>query len=326
MKTKLFFVSLLLIVFAFTIDCKAENGKIIFYRESSIIGSSSDYKIFVNDTVMKIRNGSYNELSCTPGDYIISIKNSPAMPIRLNVADNKSYYVRFILYPGFWSTIPELILVDSISAKRTIHSRQLKDFNNKTLWIHPRHQIGVNLEVGVGFENTTMAMTTDNTESKISAGGGIGIGVKYAYQFSKHFEGDVDLNYKYSELQPYLNNASVSFSRTNLSVTPLYVFPLGDGYMMRLKIGAGPDYVLSPHLDINTVKLIGGERAQADYNSAFGFHVRTIFEMYFGQNWSFIYGLNWTNVNYDAKTYIPSEFNKRDGSGIDFMTGIYYSF
>ncbi|MFZ4455230.1 MAG: hypothetical protein ACOYOT_03325 [Bacteroidales bacterium] len=326
MKAKLLFMSIALALLAFTSETKAANGKIVFYRESGMAGSAIDYKVFVNDTILKIRNGSFNELSCAPGDYIISLKNSPSAPIRINVEENKSYYLRFILYPGFWATIPELIVVDSISAKQSIKSHKILNFNDHSIWTHPKHQIGVNLEVGFGFENTTMAMTTDNKESTISAGGGIGIGVKYAYQFSKHFEGDFDLNYRYSELQPYLSNAKVSFSRTSASLTPFYVIPIGDGYMMRLKIGAGPDYYFGPHLSVNTSQLIGGEKAELNYNNAFGYHVRSVFEMYFGKNWSLIYGLNWSNVKYDAEQRITSEFANRNGSAIDLMFGFYYSF
>lgn len=304
----------------------AEKGKITIYRENSYVGAGLDYKIFVNDTIVKVRNNSFNTVECATGNYSIALKSSRMPPLLIHVEENQHYYVRCILNYGFWVSTVQLILVDSLSGAQAIRFEKLADYNDKSLWTHPKRKIGMNLDMGIGFQNTTVATTTDNRESTISAGGGVSIGVKYAYEFSKHFEGDVDLDYSFSELQPYLNNAKVTFSRGKLSITPLYLIPVGDGFLAKWKLGAGIDYLISPHLDINTLKLIGGEKTGIDYENTFGFHTKVIYEMFVNKNWSFTYGLCWTNINYKSKYFIPNELNTRNGSSIDFQFGAYYSF
>ncbi len=329
MKTKHLLFSVVLFA-CFSIQSSFAKGKIIFYRESGYTGGGVDFKIFVNDSTIKLRNSSFNSMDCAPGDYTIALKNSATPALRLKVEDNKNYYIRFILNYGFWSATPQLILVDSLSAAPALRGDVIKDYNNKALWTHPKHKLGLNMDIGFGFQNTTMAVTTDNKDSKISAGGGVGFGLKYAYEFNRHFEGDVDLNYRFSELQPYLQNAKVTFSRTNLSITPLYIIPVGDGYLMRWKVGAGLDYHMSPSMSISTAS-IGGFKDEWKYDDAFGYHVRVIFEMYTNKNWSFIYGLNWCNTSYkfnSSGSYYPTgtELSKPDGSSIDLMLGAYYNF
>ena len=113
-----------------------------------------------------------------------------------------------------------------------------------------------------------------------------------------------------------------------MSVTPLFIIPIGDGYISRVKLGAGVDYYISPLLSIKTSKITNGFNTDVNYDDSFGYHVRALYEMYFGNNWSILYGLNWYTVNYSVKagSQVGNDFLKRDGSGIDFMLGFYYNF
>ena len=88
----------------------------------------------------------------------------------------------------------------------------------------------------------------------------------------------------------------MDFSRTRLSFTPLYIVPIGDGYLMRLKFGAGVNYCISPELNIEASN-VGLSNEVWKYDNAFGFQVKAAYEMFINRNWSFQYGLSYYNSN-----------------------------
>lgn len=310
------------------LTARAENGKIVFYRPSNYLGMAVDYKIFVNDSLIRLRNNSYNTVVCKPNSYSIALKNGTSPALRLFVEENRTYYVSVIINQGFWTASTQLILVDSLSAAPNIKYGGLKDLNNPALWQRPKRQLGITLSLGGGFSNIDMVTTTNNETASLSCGGGWGIGLEYNHQMSKHFETDFNLSYHNSGLQPYVKNVTDEFSRTKLSVTPLYVFNVGDGYNMRWKLGGGLDYYLSPSAKLREGQIQGGINDDWSYDNTFGYHVRGVFEMNLDQNWGFHYGLDWYTVSYKINSghTVLTDFVKPNGSGIDLMFGVYYAF
>ncbi len=308
-------------------------SKIVFYREYNYYGSAISYKIFVNDSmVVKLKNNSFFVYNCLPGDYDIEINKFKEPKLHLKVEKGKTYYLKFGIRMGVWSGIPELILVDSVSAYPTISSGSMRELNNNIPLVRPKNRFGLNINIGGGFERIPMIEMDNGKEAKISFGGGFGIGIKYGHEFNKHFDLALDLNYQFSLLSPTLKNADISFKRGFVSITPSYILAIDGGDAMRLKFGGGLDYYWGTLLTIESSEVSGGFDDEWKYRSSLGYHVNVIFELNISDNWSVNYGLNWYNVGYEFKSsrnFFPTDNNKLkqpDGSGIDFLFGFYYHF
>jgi hypothetical protein len=308
-------------------------SKVIFYREFNYQGSAISYKVLVEDSmVVKLKNNSYFSYSCLPGEYNFQINNFQNTKLHLKVEQGKTYYLRFGIRMGFWSGIPELLLVDSVSAYPSINNGSMRklDIQNNPL-ILPKNRFGLNANMGGGFESFPMATTNVGKESTISFGGGYGIGLKYGHEFNKHFDLAIDLNYQFSDLIPFLNNADVTFGRGIISITPSYILPIDGGDAMRIKFGAGLDDYFGSALTIDLSKLTNGFNDEWKYKNSLGYHLSAIFELNISDNWSFNYGLKWYNVSYsfnksNHRYPTVNKLKSPNGSGIDFLCGIYYHF
>lgn len=336
MKRKQMLFLGLLIAFMQCVYCNDKDSissKIIFYREYNFQGSAISYKVFVNDSmVVKLKNNSYYIYSCLPGEYDFQINKFQETKLHLKVEQGKTYYLRFGFRMGVWSGIPEFLLVDSVSAYPSINNRSMRKLDkNNTPFLRPKNRLGLNANLGGGFESTPMATSTDGKESKISYGGGCAIGLKFGHEFNKHFDLAMDINYQFSGLRPNLNNADINFGRGILSLTPAYILPINGGDAMRLKFGAGLDYYFDNKLTIETNKLSGGFNDNWTYSNTFGYHSNLIFELNISDNWSFNYGLKWYNVSYafdKGGSHYPTDTKLKspNGSGLDFLFGFYYHF
>lgn len=309
------------------------KSSIVLYRENIYQGSVVTYKINVNDTLLiRLKNASFYSFDATPGDYTFRINKSVQPDLILKVEEDRIYYIRMGLKMTFWSSVPELILVDSVSALPVIRSGELRELDGSNLPVdRPDHRIGISLGVGFGFENFPMFTTVDGDDSKVSFGGGLGVGIRYGYELSRHFDLAVEANYQRSGLRPYLKNASADFDRFRVSLTPSFIIPIDGGDAMRIKLGAGPDLFLAPELKIKGSKVAGGFDDSWSYGGTAGFHVTGIFEMNPSEKWSVIYGLKYYNAAYKFESgggYAPMDNRLRtpDGSGIDILFGFNYHF
>lgn len=310
-----------------------EKSSIVLYRENIYQGSAVTYKINVNDTLLiRLKNASFYSFDAAPGEYAFRINKSLQPELTVKVEENKAYYIRMGLKMTFWSSVPELILVDSLSALPVIRSGALRELDGGNMPVdRPDHRIGISFGVGFGFENFPMFTTVDGDDSKVSFGGGFGVGIRYGYEFSRHFDLAGEAIYQSSGLRPYLKNASASFNRFMVSLTPSYIIPIDGGDGMRIKLGAGPDLFLSPELKIKGSKVAGGFNDTWSYGGTAGFHVTGIFEMNPSEKWSVIYGLKYYNAAYKFESggvYAPMDNQLRtpDGSGIDLLFGFNYHF
>jgi len=307
--------------------------KMVFYRDNNIYGAALSQKVFVNGVqVVKLRNNSFFTYSCESGTNEIMVNNLPETAMQLKVAEGKTYYFRFDFRQGFWISIPEFILVDSISAYPAIHNGSMRelDGSNRPL-ARPADRFGINVAIGGGLVNHNVITLDNGEESSISYGGGIGFGVKYGHEFTRNFDMAIDLDYRSSSLRPTVSNGTVSFDRFLVGITPAYIIPIDGGDAMRIKVGAGPDFYFYNALDWKTSKISGGFNDKWLYKSTYGFHVSANYEMNFSESWSVNYGLKYYYVNYKFKsgdkTYPTNSWMlKPDGSGIEVLIGVNYHF
>lgn len=308
------------------------SSKIVFYREYNYYGSAISHKVYVNGVeIVKLKNNSYFEYPCTPGEYSIQVGNYKETFMRLTVEEGKTYYLRFGMRTGTWNAIPELVLVDSISAYPAIYQGNMRNLNATPTLNRPKGRFGFNIGFGGGFSSVPMVTTTDGKESTLSFGGGFVFGFKYGYELNKNFDLAFDASYQFSSLSPTINNGDVTFGRWIFSLTPSYIIPISDGETMRIKLGAGIDGYVGNGLNIDLSKLQGGFSEDWSYKSTAGFHLSAIFEMNTSSKWSLSYGLKWYNVSYSFESgglHYPTDnkLKEPNGSGIDFVVGVYYHF
>ena len=333
---KLYIFIILIIVFSeFNVYSQQNKSKIIVYREKNFYGSAISYKLYVNDSLLtSIKNNSFYEYECNHGSYTIRLENNENSMVQINVEQGKYYYFRLIINMGFWSSKPELILVDSSMANKRIINGGLKDLSNikYNYAFKPLNRIGISTNLGYGIENIPMFSTNTGDNSYISLGGGYGLGIQYGYLLYKNFEIELGFNYQFTSLIPYLKNVRTTSSRGFASITPLYIIPVKGGENMRLKIGVGYSYYWGVKLHIEGSNLSTGFDDYWYYRNASGLNSCIYYNININDKWSLNAGFKYYYVKYSFKSgdnYIPStdsDLNKPDGSGIDLLIGINYHF
>jgi hypothetical protein len=194
-----------------------------------------------------------------------------------------------------------------------------------------KNRIGLTIGGGSGFQNTPVVELTDGTEATISFGGGTLIEFEYGYEFNKHFDLTLNIGGQFSELSQTVDNGSITFNRSIISLTPSYILPIVAGERMRLKFGAGIDWLYNSELNLDLSKVSGYSQDDWKYSGGFGEHVSIIFEYSTPKRFSFIAGLKLQNANYKFKsggTMHPTDNDliNPKGSGIDFLLGVNYHF
>jgi hypothetical protein len=308
-------------------------SKIVIFREPNPVMALVSYRIFINnEAVAKLSNNTFYEFDCGPGEYSVYLKENPDNVIKLTIEEGQTYYIRLGMLVNFWHSVPELVPVEGQWAEASISRYRMRKIEKNSLPIvRPKNRIGLNCNMGIGFKQIPMFVMTNGDESEISFGGGLAFGLKYGYEFTKHFDLAADIDYYFSTLTPALENASVTFGRGRLSVTPSLILPFDGGYSRRMKLGAGLNYNFSPKMEIECDQISGGFNDTWKYNGAFGFHVSLIYEMSFSERISMILGIKYNNMKFEFESSkgqrIPGfEFDRPDGQGLDMLCGFYYHF
>lgn len=330
MKKAILLVLLILSLSPLVKSQDTTKTKIVFYRENQFQGSAIGLKVFSNnEQITIIKNNSFFVFECNPGTYNLSIGSSKNEKLVLEVKEGHAYYIRCGLVVGYWSSEPEMILVDRLSAEPIIKSAKLRDL--KTPFVRPKSRFGVTLHVGAGTENHIMFTNDENQESKISFGGGIGYGIKFGHEFSKFFDLAVNYNYQRSSLSLPVKNAEISFKRHILSLTPSIIIPFSDGETMRFKVGAGPSFFLGNTFESYISKYDGIDDTWT-YKNATGFHINAIFETNISKTISLNYGIKYTNVSYEFDNsyftypYTSDPLYKPNGGSIDLVIEMLFHF
>lgn len=307
-------------------------SRIVFIREYNFQGSALSYGIVVNEMVVtRLKNESYFEYNCFPGNYELSVVKQSGPKLKLQVEPGRSYYILFHLRTGPWTVYPELIQADSAFASNLLKNGTYRkqEVILKPLEM-PKNHFGVVIEMGTGIDQIPVVTMENGDDANISFGGGIGIGLQYGREVNRHFDISGNLNYMTSSLTPPINNGDVSFSRGRLDLTLAYIFPIKGGENMRIKLGAGPDFIFQPVLNIDLAKIQGGITERWNYYDTGGYHLSLTYEMNSNEKWAFVFGLKWTDCIYKyasgSKDYPNKQFENPAGSAIDFIMGIDYHF
>ncbi|MCX6231482.1 MAG: DUF2846 domain-containing protein [Bacteroidetes bacterium] len=308
-------------------------SKIIIFRESNLNGSLNAYKIYANDSlIVNLKNNSYFSFDCRTGIYKLKINRDNKTELEVKAEKGRTYYIRFGLQSGFLSNTAELMPMDSAYASRKIILSGLKKVDRSTVSdFYYRNRIGVNLGIGFGFENFKMfTINSPDSFSKISFGGGYSIGINYARELNKHLDISLAVNYQFSLLIPYINNATTTFRRGAVSITPAYLILLDANNNKKFRLGIGYDFYFDNHLIINGSKVPLCFDAVWIYKTAHGFHVSATYNMTLFDRLNLDYGLKYYYVYYsfDSGYHEQSLGNmlKPNGSGLDFVLGISYKF
>lgn len=324
-----------LIFSCFYVSGNEENScKVIIYREGNMNGSALAFKITANDSLLiRIRNNTYFVYDCSPGEYTFMVKGHEHTKINLTTEAGQTYYLRFDLRMGFWTSLPELLLVDGISAQSVVDSGSLRLLKEYDEYLpRPRNRIGLALNAGGGFSNIPMLVLDDGNDSSIGFGGGFGIGINYGYEVSKLVDLSVEFFYRNRGLTPNVSNGSINYTSWVARITPSLIIPIDGGYNMRLKLGAGIGYYMSNELSFDTRKIAGGFQDNWYYENAFGPHGNLVFEMSLTENFTMAYGIHLYSVNLDytrsyRNTYpLDPKLITGNGSGVDLSMRFFYNF
>lgn len=307
----------------------ADSSKIIFFRPYSYVGSANLFKVKLADnTTVRLVNESYYELTVPAGVFEFATFKSKSMGT-LNVEANRTYYIRASYLPGFWSVIPELLMVDSNMARDWVKTKKLKNMRKPLL--RPLNRIGVVLNTGFGFNDIDLIQTTQGDNSAMRFAGGAGVSIEAGREVEKYLDVAVSYSYMNRGLIPAIKNGSVDFSRHILSFTPSFIIPIQGGYAQRIKLGAGLDYYFNNTLNIRTRTIPGGIDDTWRYKETIGFHAQVMYEAHFSERFSFTTALRYYNVSHSFQSGIFSQpivnsLSNPKGDGIDLRLGFYYHF
>jgi hypothetical protein len=194
-----------------------------------------------------------------------------------------------------------------------------------------KNRIGLNVGGSSGFTNIPIGELQNGKKVSITFGGGTVVKFEYSHEFTRHFDISVDAGGQFSTLDKDIDNGSMSFNRSNLSLTPSYILLIGNEDNMRLRFGAGIDLFYNSELNFDLSKVPGGAKDDWKYNVAVGEHVSITFERNISKRYSISAGVKVHNSDYSFKSGNNSHPTDKDlknpnGSGIDFFLGAYYHF
>lgn len=310
-----------------------QSAVVYFYRLNNYVGSAVKMKILVNDEpVILLRNGSYYAYNAAPGEYLFSCSMGSESRLKLKLEAGNTYFIKCYFTSGFWSAQPQMELMNAESGQAIIEGGQLSALEYEEITtIKPKSRIGLTFGFGGGFERIPLFYDENNNDVNLSTGGGFNVGVKYGYEFAKHFDLSANCSYQSGSLTPALKNASASFRRMVVTLTPALIIPIKNNDYLRFKLGAGPGYYGFGTMDIDASKA-GGDIMKFKYKPQLGLHASTVFEANFSDRGSMSMELKYYHVNYayteEGSTHYPGivKIDTPDGSGFDFIVGYYYHF
>lgn len=334
MKNYLTIAAILLSISCFAqLSDTTTQTKLVLVRPINRAGSSSNVHVNINDSMrFWMINNSYMSIDVQPGTYTIKDKKKKKGWEKVTVAAGQTVYVEIHpvvnLFSGYW----EFLVADSTQARRNLNNKGIH--NMRKPYLRPFSRVGLSMNMGGGFDNIPVGKTTDDEEITFSYGGGLGFELSYGTELSRNFDLMFSLGWHESEMSPNVKDASMSFSRFNVSATGFYMIPLQGGYTSRIKLGAGPDYIFS-----NTFKAdlpsVGGSKplnTTWDYKEAVGFHGTFLYQVNMSKVMSLDMGLRYNYAAYvfskssDGTYPIDKRISKPDGQGIFFILGLNYHF
>ena len=199
-----------------------------------------------------------------------------------------------------------------------------------------RFSLGLSGFLGQGIDDIDVGKAENGKTISISGGGGVGGALTLGFDFSSNTGIDVSIGMQHSVLSPKVSNMEGSFNRTFLLSTVKYKIPVHMfSHPSQVNIGCGIGYYIPGKLDIDGSKVTnGGEHDIVEYDSAIGMHIIGEYEVFFVEGWSFMVGIKYSAVKYDANSVkrdgdsypvaaiTNGKVRELDGSGIDLILGV----
>ncbi|MBN2861885.1 MAG: DUF2846 domain-containing protein [Bacteroidales bacterium] len=312
---------------------QTEPGNVYFFRLPNYMGSAAKMTILSNNQpITRLRNAAFFRYEAEPGDYEFSISFGSSSKVNLTVESGKDYYIKCYYNTGLWGSIPILELIDPVSGKSSIEGNNLAEQAVEQILLKERKsRVGLLLSGGIGFESYPWFVDENINDVNLSTGGGFGIGAEYGHQFGKNFDLSFTCTFQSSSLSENLKNASASYNRLVLSLTPALVIPVKGGELLRFRLGAGPGLYALGTMKIDASEA-GGDKYTFKYDPALGIHALFLFEFNFMERGSMNLGVRYSNVTYNfnpsgsSDILTDPELVKSNGSGVDFILGYNFLF
>jgi hypothetical protein len=323
-----FFLLLLFCHSLFSQEITQPAGKsdIYFYRIPDYVGSGIKMTILIdNEPVVRLQKNSFYRHTVNAGDHEFTFSFGSLMKLRMKTEPGKSYYIRCSFNMGFWSGIPVMELMEQTSGKAVIDGQGLAEQFFTPVSTKPlRSRLGILTGGGLGFEKVPWFVDENNDNVTLSTGGGFNIGAEYGYLINRYFDISLNCSFIGSSLSQSLSNASGTFNRMGLTITPSLVIPIRGGSMFRLKAGAGAGLYSFGTMKIDATEL-GDEKYTFKYKDAPGFHGQFLFESNFSEKGAMGLGLRYENIRYvyttEGSTHNSADprILNPDGSGLIFL-------
>lgn len=191
--------------------------------------------------------------------------------------------------------------------------------------------VGAFMGAGFGFESFPIFYDENGDEITLSTGGGLAGGLDIGYDILNSLNLSMQIFYQGSSPSKALKNASGSFNRMGITITPAFIIPIKGGNKYRLMPGAGAGFYTMGTMKVDATE-IGGEEMTFKYESTIGFHVSLMFQINFSPRSTLGTGLKYYNIAYtyteEGSTHISTD-NKilePNGSGLDIILGYYFRF
>lgn len=334
MKTRLILVMFFLIICKLSFSAIPDSGDqmipatIYFFRLPNYAGSATKMTILSNDQpIVKLKNAACFKYEVQPGDYTFTLSFGSSAKIKLSVESGKEYYIKCYYNMGFWSGIPILEPIDAVSGKAIIEGNNLFAQQPEPIDQKERNsRVGLFMGGGIGFETYPWFIDEGGDDVTLSTGGGFAIGGEYGHQFGRSFDLSLNCFFEGSSLSENLKNASASFNRMGITVTPAVIIPVKGGKTLRFRLGAGAGLYAFGTMKIDASE-INGSKYVFKYDPAIGIHGQLLFESNFSEKGSMNMGIRYNNINYQYTTTGSShnvtdpKLLKPKGSSIDFVLG-----
>ena len=194
-----------------------------------------------------------------------------------------------------------------------------------------RFRLEPSLMFGFGFDDVDLGVTTGGDTVGLSGGGGGGVGLTAGYGITKRLDLDLTFGWQESWMSPSVSNADGTFDRNLFLLTLKFKMPISD--TQQFKIGFGVGNYISGEFDVDTSRVSGGSHTIVNYDDSMGYHITGEYEQFFSKDWSWLLGVKYYNVEYDAGSatvngvscspnILIDKLKTYDGSGLDFTLSI----
>jgi hypothetical protein len=193
-----------------------------------------------------------------------------------------------------------ILIVYFLTSASVVSAQETEEQETFNLNTEGRGRIGAMFLAGFGLDDHVVGKTTEDSDVKISGGGGVGGALILGYSISSEFDLSAGFAFQQSNLRPKVENAEGKFMRTSLIATVKYRLPIATKGLLRF--GAGIGYYMPDDLDLDMSNVSEGAHNIYSYKSSVGFHISAEYEGFFSQDFSWTAGLKFVSVTYDLES------------------------